>query len=264
MLLKDKNAIVYGAGGAIGGALARAFAREGATVFLAGRTLAPLETLAKEITEAGGSASAAQVDALNKAAVDAHAEAVAAAAGRIDISVNAIGIDHVQATPLVELDPEDFALPIMTYTRSLLLTSTAAGRQMIRQGGGVVLTLSTSAARYPRIPTSGFGTACAAVEAYSTQLAAELGPHGIRVVCLRPHGIPESAALGSHFGNVSARFAARAGVSVAELFAEPGDALLGRHLTLAEVAEVAVFLAADRASAVTATVVNVTGGVIIG
>ena len=85
MLLENKNAVIYGAGGSIGGAVARAFAREGARVFLAGRTPATLEAVAQEIRSAGGRADAAQVDALDERAVDEHADAVAADAGGIDI-----------------------------------------------------------------------------------------------------------------------------------------------------------------------------------
>ncbi len=90
MLLEDKNAVIYGGGGSVGGAVARAFAREGARVFLAGRTLATLEEVAEEIRSAGGVAETAQVDALDEKAVDEHADAVAAQAGSIDVSFNAI------------------------------------------------------------------------------------------------------------------------------------------------------------------------------
>src|SRR5205823_12251162 len=72
LLLRGKNAVVYGAGGAIGGAIARAFAREGAKVFLTGRTLANVEEVAKDIISSGGSADTAQVDALDEAAVEKH------------------------------------------------------------------------------------------------------------------------------------------------------------------------------------------------
>src|SRR5260370_38025604 len=90
MLLKNKNAVIYGAGGAVGGAVARAFAREGAKVFLTGRNLGPVEKVAKEIIAAGGAAEAAQVDALDEQAVENHASAVAKKAGTVDISFNAI------------------------------------------------------------------------------------------------------------------------------------------------------------------------------
>lgn len=90
MLLEGKNALIYGGGGSIGGAVARVFAREGARVFLAGRTLAPLERVAEEIRSSGGVAETAEVDALDERAVDEHADAVAERAGGIDVSFNLI------------------------------------------------------------------------------------------------------------------------------------------------------------------------------
>src|SRR6185312_11446733 len=99
VLLEHKNAVVYGAGGSIGGAVSRAFAREGARVFLAGRTSATLETVAEAIRSAGGSAQIAEVDALDEQAVDEHADAVAADAGGIDISFNLITHPFTHGTP---------------------------------------------------------------------------------------------------------------------------------------------------------------------
>ena len=136
MLLEGKTAVIYGGGGAIGGAVARAFAREGAGVFLAGRTLARLEAVADEIRTAGGVAETAQVDALDERAVDEHADAVVARAGRIDISFNLISHGDVQGTPLVEMALEDFERPVVTALRTMFLTSRAAARHMIRQGSG--------------------------------------------------------------------------------------------------------------------------------
>src|SRR5687768_10003285 len=112
MLLQDKNAVIYGGGGAIGGAVARTFAREGAKVFLAGRTLAKLEKVAQDISAAGGKAEVAELDALDEKAIGQHADAVAAKAGGIDIALNAVGIVHVQGTPFAELSFQDYAHPI--------------------------------------------------------------------------------------------------------------------------------------------------------
>jgi NAD(P)-dependent dehydrogenase (short-subunit alcohol dehydrogenase family) len=109
MLLKDKNAVIYGGGGSIGGAVARAFAREGANVFLAGRTRAKLEEVSDEIRSSGGVAETAQVDTLDGRAVDGHADAVAASAGGIDISFNLISHGDVHGTPMAEMDLEDYA-----------------------------------------------------------------------------------------------------------------------------------------------------------
>src|SRR5712692_3522084 len=128
MMLKDKVAVIYGAGGAIGGAVAHAFADEGATAFLTGRHLAPVEVVAKEVVAAGGSAEPAEVDALDEQAVDEHLQSVIETAGRVDISFNAVAIPDttILGVPLVEQDVEQFSLPITTYTRSYFLTARLA------------------------------------------------------------------------------------------------------------------------------------------
>ena len=156
MLLENKNAIIYGGGGSIGGAIARAFAREGAKVFLAGRTLTTLEEVAKDICSAGGVDETAQVDALDEQAVDKYVDAVAASAGRIDVSFNLIFYGDVQGTPLAQMALEDFERPIMNAVRTQFLTSRAAARHMIGQGAGVILTFGGAGGRDPiRDYTSG-------------------------------------------------------------------------------------------------------------
>src|SRR5688500_6832612 len=124
MMLKDKVAVIYGAGGAVGGAVARAFAREGAKLLLTGHSLGAVEVVAKDIVSAGGSAEAAEVDALDERAVAEHLQSVIDKAGRVDISFDALGIPGTKllGVPLVELDVVRFSLPITTYTTSYFLT----------------------------------------------------------------------------------------------------------------------------------------------
>jgi NAD(P)-dependent dehydrogenase (short-subunit alcohol dehydrogenase family) len=263
MLLEDRNAVIYGGGGAIGGAVARAFAREGATVFLAGRTLDTLDRVAREISAAGGIAETAEVDALDERAVDEHAGAVAARAGRIDITLNAVGFLHVQGTPFGELSFEDYAHPVTAYTHTNFLTAKAAARHMVKQGSGVILTLSTPGARMSGVGFLGNGVASAAVEAFSRILAGELGASGIRVVCMRPHAIPEAVSA-SHTGEVFGLVAGRIGTTVEELLAGHADATLLKRLpTLTEVANFAAFAASDRASAMTGVIANLTCGSLV-
>jgi 3-oxoacyl-[acyl-carrier protein] reductase len=264
MLLEDKVAVVYGAAGAIGGAIARTFAREGAHVHLAGRTRKTLETVAAEITAAGGRASVAVVDALDEESVRRHAADVVAGSGRIDVSVNAIGLDHEQGLSLRELALQDYLRPITAYTTTQFLTATAAARHMAEAGRGVVLTISTTASQVA-LPVDGFGPACAAVEAFSRQLAGELGPHGVRVVCLRSDGIAESVPAGSHVGVIFRRMARRFDIPEDEMLADPGapGRLLANGITLADVAETATFLASDRAAGVTAAIANVSAGSVL-
>lgn len=264
MLLADKNAVIYGAGGAIGSAVARAFAREGARVFLTGRTRPKLDALAREICGLGGIAAAAHVDALDEDAVERYADFVAKQAGGIDISFNAIGVTHIQGLPLAELSLDDFRYPLNTYATAQFVTARAAARHMWKQRSGVILTLSATAARLPGPGALGFGVACAAVEALSRHLAGELGPRGIRVICLRSDAIPEAITNGSHSRDVFRLHAQHAGVWPEELLAQlERGTLLGRLPTLAEVANVAVFMASDYAGAMTGTVANVSCGSLV-
>jgi NAD(P)-dependent dehydrogenase (short-subunit alcohol dehydrogenase family) len=260
MLLRDKIAVIHGAGGAVGGATARAFAREGATVYLAGRSRSRLDAVAQDITSAGGTARVATVDALDELAVTAHADTVASEAGGIDIAFNAIGVMHVQGTPVLELSLEDFERPIHAYARTHFLTAKAAARHMVRKRAGVILTLSTQAARLAFPGVLGFGAACAAIEGFTRHLAADLGAHGVRVVCLRSDALPEALALGSHSREVFRPVAAQQGTTVEKMLAGDGSGLLKRYPTLAELASTAVFLASDHAGAMTGTTVNVTCG----
>jgi NAD(P)-dependent dehydrogenase (short-subunit alcohol dehydrogenase family) len=188
MLLEGKIAVIYGAGGRIGGAVSRAFAREGAKVFLSGRTLTKIEAVAKEISDAGGAAEAAHVDALDSRAIEQHLDVIVKKTGSIDISFNAISIHgDLQGTPLLTMVLQDFTLPILTGVTTHFLTATAAARHMVKKRSGVILTLSASASalsgRDRRFHLmGGFSTACAAVEGISRSLAGELGPKGVRVV----------------------------------------------------------------------------------
>lgn len=262
MLLEKKNALIYGAGGAIGGAVARTFASEGARVFLTGRNRSPLEAVAKEISAAGGTAEVEPVDALDANAVERHVAGVAARAGSIDISFNAMGIPQqgVQGTPLVELAPESFRLPVMSYATSHFLTARTAARRMIEQGSGVILTLTATPARLAAPLVGGMAAAWAAVEALSRTLAAELGPHGVRVVCIRPDAIPETDTIDAVFG----LHAKTIGIEREEFQAMMEGLTLRRELpTLTELANVAAFVASDQARAMTGTVVNLSGGSIV-
>jgi NAD(P)-dependent dehydrogenase (short-subunit alcohol dehydrogenase family) len=245
MLLDGKTAVIYGGGGSIGGAVARAFAREGATVFLTGRTLERLEEVAKEIRSAGGVAETAQVDALDERAVDEHADAVAAEAGGIDISFNLITHGDVQGTPLVEMALEDFERPVHTALRTTFLTSRAAARRMIRQGSGVILMFGGYGDPMPDL--GGLQVAFQALEALGRNLACELGPHGIRVVTLQTGGIPESIPEGLDWPEAITEAIER-------------KTMLKRAATLEDVGNVAAFAASDLARTMTATALNITCG----
>ena len=258
MMLKDKVAVIYGAGGAIGGAVARAFASEGAKLFLTGRSLEPVELVAKDVVAAGGSAEGAEVDALDEQAVDEHLRSVVDKAGRVDISFNAIGLPNPKVrVPLVELDVEQFSLPIATYTRSYFLTARLGARRMLANRSGVIMTVTSTPSRTGVPLVGGGGPAMAAVEALTRGLSAELAPQGIRVVGLRPQGIPETGRIKESFEGY-----AKASGMTWEQFHESlaGRTHTRRLSTLAELANVAVFMASDEASGMTGTIVDLTMG----
>jgi 3-oxoacyl-[acyl-carrier protein] reductase len=248
MLLENKVAVIYGAGGPIGGAVARAFAREGARVFLAGRTRAKLDKVAGEIRSNGGVAFTAVVDALDEEIVDEYVDAVVEQAGSIDISFNLISYGDVQE-PLTEISVEDFTRPITTAMRTHFLTTRAAARHMIRRGSGVILAFGGSGPH--TLPgLGGFKVALDALEGLRRQWACELGPHGIRVVTLKTGGVPETLP-----DNEPGRDEIIAGIQKA--------ALLNRTATLADVGNVAAWVASDQARTITAADVNISCGAIM-
>jgi 3-oxoacyl-[acyl-carrier protein] reductase len=248
MLLPEKTAIVYGAGGAIGGAVARRFAEEGARVHLAGRTRANLERTAEQIRAVGGMPEVAEVDALDAEAVDRHAAQVAEQAGGIQISFNLISHGDVQGTPMVEMDVEDYLRPVATAVRTNFLTAKAAARHMSH--GGVILFFGGEGDPPRGWSLGGLQTAFHAVEAMRRQLATELGERGIRTVTLRTGGVPESIRDDSERRD-----------QIAESIAEAS--LVGRAATLDDVANVAAFVASDQARTMTAATVNVSAGALL-
>jgi 3-oxoacyl-[acyl-carrier protein] reductase len=253
VLLENKNAVIYGGAGSIGGAVARAFAGEGARVFLAGRTATTLDQVAGEIRSAGGAAETAVVDALDEDAVDRHADAVAAEAGGIDISFNLITHPHTHGTPLAEMDVDDFMAPVQTAARTTFLTARAAARHMIKQRSGVILAFGGPGDRSGPMRDyylGGTQVAFDAIETIRRQLAVELGEHGVRVVTLASGGVPESLPEG---------FEGRQGI--VDLI--EGQTMLGRAATLEDVGNAAAFAASEKARAMTAAIVNVSAGALV-
>ncbi|WP_037306716.1 SDR family NAD(P)-dependent oxidoreductase [Amycolatopsis orientalis] len=249
MLLEGRNAIIYGAAGGIGSAVARGFAREGATVHLTGRTLKKLDELADEIRATGGKAETAEFDALDETAIDEHAAAVASSAGSVDVSMNVITHNDVQGTPLVEMSLADFESPVRTAVRTNFLTARAAARHMIGQGSGVILMFGGDGDPLPGYHLGGLQVAFSAMEALRRGLACELGPHGIRVVTLRTGGIPETIP-------------ADAGLEDA-IRDMTESTMLKRTASLDDVARVAAFAASDHARSMTATALNISCGTMV-
>ncbi len=258
MSLENKNAVIYGGGGGIGGGVARAFASEGARVFLAGRTREKLDAVAADIRDAGGSADVAVLDALDERAVDEHVREVAEKAGGIDVSFNLITRGDIQGIPLVEMTTDDLVQPVTVGITANFITARAAARHMVERGSGVILALDSGSANGSPM-MGGTGPADAATDTFIRNLASEVGPRGVRVLGIWAAGIPETLSR-EGLASVDERFSDDAA------FRGLLDRLDEMRMTrrsprLREVADVAAFLASDRACAITGTFINATGGI---
>ncbi|MFE3000067.1 SDR family NAD(P)-dependent oxidoreductase [Nocardia sp. NPDC059246] len=262
MLLENKNVVVYGAGGAVGSAVARGFADAGARVFLTGRNPDIVNAVAKEISAAGGAAETAVVDARDEKSVTEHLDAVVAEVGGIDVSFNAIGISPLglQGIPLTDLSVDNFMRPITTYAQAHFVTAKSAARHMIPRGSGVIMMHTPEPARVPLPLVGGMSVGWAAMEALNRALSAEWAQHGVRSICLRTTGMVETPVIDVVFG----LHADALGIPKDQFTAAVSTMThRKRPTTLAELTAVAVFLASDRASAMTGTVANLTGGIIV-
>jgi NAD(P)-dependent dehydrogenase (short-subunit alcohol dehydrogenase family) len=163
-LLQRKNAVVFGAGGSIGAAVAAEFAAEGAEVFLSGRTIANVEDVARQIISAGGTAHAAEIDALDEVTVDRYINGIVTLTGTLDVAFNAIGplaAEYGNAKHAVDLTIDEIMLPLTTLVKSQFITARAAARQMVKQRSGVIIFLTGSPARGHVEGTTAIGTALA-------------------------------------------------------------------------------------------------------
>ncbi|MEW9531957.1 SDR family NAD(P)-dependent oxidoreductase [Microbispora sp. NPDC049125] len=260
-LLQDKNVIIYGAGGGIGGGVARTFAQEGARVFLTGRTRKPLEAVAADITAAGGFAEVAEVDALDERAVDEHARAVVSQAGSLDVSFNLITRGDVQGDPLIEMPAAALTTAVTNGLLTSFITARAAARHMVTQGSGVILTVTSGSSRGAAPMMGSTGPADAAVETFLRYLAAEVGPNGVRVVGLHTAGVVETMTR-EKVVKVNEAMSDFDPAMFEQMMA--GMTMLKRAPRLAQVADTAAFLASDRAAGITGTIVNVTCGLVAG
>jgi NAD(P)-dependent dehydrogenase (short-subunit alcohol dehydrogenase family) len=263
--LKDKVAVIYG-NGAVGGAIAKAFAREGAKAFLTGLTSSKLKAIADEILSDGGAIETARVDALDEQAVEKHIHEVMGKAGKVDVSFNAIGIasKDVQHTQLIDLPVESFSLPITTYTRSHFVTATAAARCMVKQGNGVILMHTANPGRVSAPFVGGRAPAWAAMESLCRSLSVECGGQGVRVVCLFTTAIPETPVIEAAFNELFETTAKKSGITWEQFNAAVVNNTHRKRLTtLKELTDAAVFAASDEGSAITGTVLNLTGGMIV-
>lgn len=257
MLLQNKNAVIYGGGISLAGSVARAMAREGARIFLAGRNAASLQKVAAEIIQNGGKAEVAVLDAMDEDAVGKHLAAVSAAAGTIDVFFNLIGVRAVQNIPLTEMRLQEFMQCITDAMTTHFITDTAAARMMVRQRSGVILSLTATSGGIGYPLTGGFGPSCAAIEGFSRNLASELGPYGVRVVNIRSAGSPDSRPFVEAIVNMP-------DLVKPVLQKMENDTMLKKLPLMEDIAGVAVFLSSNLAAKITGVTIDVTVGTVTG
>jgi NAD(P)-dependent dehydrogenase (short-subunit alcohol dehydrogenase family) len=256
-ILQGRNAVIYGGGGSLGSTIAKAMAKEGAKVFLAGRHLTSVQELADEIVGAGGRAEAACIDATNESEVKAFVDSITRSGAMLDLSFCAINYQVVQNLPLIQLSVEDFVRPVSIAMRSQFLTSTAAAKIMMKQRSGVILSLTATPGGIGYPFTAGFAPACSAIESFSRNLASELGTYGVRVVNIRSGGSPDSRVFKQAIEHNPTEMEVI-------LRGMENDTMLKKLPLMDEIANTAVFLASDLAKSITGVTVDVTGGTTAG
>ena len=259
-MLENKCAVVFGAGGSIGTAVTKEFAAEGARVLLAGRTKASLEAVANQITAAGGEAQTAVVDAFDDAGVNRYLDGVAKQTGKIDIVIDLVGPlaeEYGNTKMAVDLPVEEFMLPLTTMVRSRFITSRAAARHMIKQHSGVIILVTGSPAR-PHVPgATAIGAAFSAIENLAQNLAFEVGPLGVRVVCVRTTANIDSRSI----QDTTELLARKMNITTEQAITRTGQLnFLKVPATVHDTANAAVLVASDRARMMTGTVVNASAG----
>lgn len=257
MILQNKNAVIYGAGGSLAGAIAKAFAAAGAKVFIAGRRMSTLEKVAEEILATGGQVEASAFDAMDEMAVQDHMEGVVKKAGKVDLSFNGVAVDVLQGIPMTEIPCEAFLRPATGMLRTRFLTAMAAAKVMMKQKSGVILSLTATPGGIGYPYTGGFGPACAAIENMTGSLAAELGIYGIRVVNIRSGGSPDS----QYFKDAIESNPVAMGPIIRKM---EDDTMLKKLPLMADIANTAIFLASDLAARITGVTIDVTCGTTVG
>lgn len=265
MLLKNKVAVIFGGSGAIGSAVARNMAREGARVYLVARGQEKLDRVAHEIRAAAGTVDTALIDVLDEQSMRAQVAELASRSGGFDIVVNATGFIHDQGKEVAELTLDEFMQGIRPFLTAQFTIAKAVTPHMGGQRAGVILSVVAPAGAMAIAGHSGHIVGCAGAEAFVKALAAELAPRNIRVISIRSHAIVDAVQAGSYTGEIFAAKAQEMGLTTEEwLGGAAQSTMLKRLPTLADISALMSFLASDNASAMTATIVNMTAGATTG
>jgi len=259
-ILKGKQAVVFGAGGSIGTAVAKEFATEGAEVFLSGRTRSKVEAVAAQIVANGGRAHAAAIDTFDDAAVNHYLDGIVKETGKIDIILDAAGplaSQYGNGKLAVDLPTDKFMVPLETMVRSRFITARAAARQMVRQRSGVIIFVTGSPARPHVLGTTAIGAAFGAIENLTANLALEVGPFGVRVVCVRTLANVDSRSIQDTMDFVAVQLNITKDQAKAQI---AQSSFLKVPATVQDTARAAVLVASDHGRMLTGTVVNATAG----
>lgn len=261
--MKGKTALIFGGSGAIGRAVGHVLARKGANVHLVARRQDGLEKAALSIRSAGGTVETVQTDVLDDQATERAVAQLVDRTGGLDIVVNATSFMHDQGKEIGALSPHEFAAGFLPFLSAQFNIAQSVAKHMGGERPGTIVTVVAPAARMAAPGHLGHIVGCAGIEAFSRALATELGPRNIRVLCLRSHAIADAVAAGSYAGELFAPKARAMGLTVEDwLGGAANGTMLKRLPTLSQVAETIAFLASDKADAITATVVNMTAGLI--
>src|SRR5215471_16379771 len=259
-ILQGKYAVIFGAGGSIGSAVAREFAAEGAEVFISGRTKPTVEAVAQQITGNNGKVHSTVIDTLNDAAVTEYLDNVAKEAGKIVVILDAAGPlakDYGNGKIAMDLPVEQFMVPLATMVRSRFITGRAAARHMIKQRSGVIILVTGSPAR-PHVPgATAIGAAFGAIENLAANLAFEVSPFGVRVVCVRTVANIDSRSIQDTMDFLAGQLHITKDQAIAQV---AQSSFLKVPATVRDTANAAVLIASDRARMMTGTVVNATAG----
>ena len=248
MRLKDKVAIVTGAGSGFGEGIAKRFAAEGAKVVVNDIAPAAGERVAREIVEAGGSAHFCEGDVSKNADVARVVAAALAAFGDLDIVVNNAGTTH-RNQPMLDVPEEEFDRIYRVNVKSLFLTARHAVPHFRKKRNGVFITIASTAGVRPRPGLTWYNGSKGAAITTSRSMAAELAPHNIRVNIINPVA-GETAMLADFMGQDTPEMRAKFIASIP----------LGRLSLPTDIATAAVFFASDEAAFITGACLEVDGG----
>lgn len=258
--LNGKCAVIFGAGGSIGAAVAREIASEGAEVFLSGRTERAVAEVANQIKQRGGIAHATSIDTAVEESVNSYIDAIVDGGRKIDLILDVSGplaAEYGNGKRSVDLMVEEFMLPLTKMVRSRFITARAAARHMVREQSGVIVFVTGSPARGHTSGASAIGAAFGAIENLVENLAFEISPLGVRVVCVRTVANTDSRTI----RDTMSLAASRLNIPEHEISARFAQAnLLRKPASVHDTANAVVMVASDRGRMLTGTTINATAG----